>query len=149
MSENNSHEDTVYSPVAESDDQVNPQHYRNKHGRQIIEVIRHLPFSIGNAIKYTFRYENKENPAQDLTKALWYLDDFFSNPVPAVGVDNITEELVRELLDGVNEFESNCFLSLLDVAYASAFGNVRSFTESTVLAGILIEDQLKSFEEKK
>jgi hypothetical protein len=60
-------------------DPVNkPQHY-NSHpsGIQPIEICRHLPFALGNAVKYVFRSGLKD-PAktiEDYKKAIWYLQD--------------------------------------------------------------------------
>ena len=51
-----------------------PQHY-NKHpsGIECIDVIEYMPFNIGNAVKYVWRLDDKENDIQDLEKAIWYL----------------------------------------------------------------------------
>lgn len=53
-----------------------PAHY-NKHpsGIECIDVVRHMNFNIGNAIKYLWRADDKENDIQDLEKALWYIRD--------------------------------------------------------------------------
>jgi hypothetical protein len=67
-------------------DSVNhPKHYNNSKaececGRQIecIEVTRHLNFNIGNAIKYLWRYKDK-NGVEDLQKAIWYIQDQIKN----------------------------------------------------------------------
>ena len=32
-----------------------------------------MPFNIGNAVKYVWRLDDKENDIQDLEKAIWYL----------------------------------------------------------------------------
>jgi hypothetical protein len=63
--------------IAENFDPVHkPKHY-NSHpsGIQCIEITRHMSFNIGNAIKYLWRADEKENPIQDLEKALWYIND--------------------------------------------------------------------------
>lgn len=55
-------------------EQVNhPKHY-NTHpsGIEAIELCQRLPFNVGTAIKYLFRWRDKENPEQDLRKAIWY-----------------------------------------------------------------------------
>lgn len=67
-------------------DNVNhPPHYNNSNakcgcGRTIecIDVTRHLPFNIGNAIKYLWRCELKGNTLEDLRKAAWYIQDEIS-----------------------------------------------------------------------
>lgn len=52
-----------------------PDHY-NAHpsGVECIDVIEHMSFNIGNAVKYAWRADEKENREQDLRKAIWYLE---------------------------------------------------------------------------
>lgn len=51
-----------------------PKHY-NSHpaGIECIDVIEHLPFNVGNAIKYLWRADHKGAPVEDLEKAAWYI----------------------------------------------------------------------------
>lgn len=42
---------------------------------ECIEVVRHLDFNTGNAIKYIWRARHKGNTIEDLQKAVWYLQD--------------------------------------------------------------------------
>ena len=56
-------------------DQVNhPEHY-NKHpsGVECIDIVEHLCFNLGNAIKYIWRADLKGNATEDLEKAIWYI----------------------------------------------------------------------------
>jgi len=59
-------------------DNINhPAHY-NSHesGVECIEIVRYLPYSLGNAIKYIWRAGLKsENKLEDYKKAVWYLQD--------------------------------------------------------------------------
>jgi hypothetical protein len=58
------------------DDPVNhPNHY-NAHpsGIECIQITEHMGFCLGNAVKYIWRADLKENAIQDLEKARWYLD---------------------------------------------------------------------------
>lgn len=60
----------------EVSDAVNhPQHY-NSHpsGIECIDVVEHLTFNVGNAIKYLWRAGLKDAAIQDLKKARWYID---------------------------------------------------------------------------
>ncbi len=54
-----------------------PEHY-NKGKIEVIDFIKDLgmakDFCIGNAIKYIARYKYKKNPAEDIKKAIWYLE---------------------------------------------------------------------------
>lgn len=70
-----------FEPVDEDDcgndhDPVhNPAHY-NGHpsGIECIQVIEHMGFNLGNAIKYIWRADLKHNAVEDLQKAAWYLN---------------------------------------------------------------------------
>lgn len=69
-----------------NDDKINPKHYKNSKARcsncehpiECIEITRHLNFNIGNAIKYLWRYKDK-NGVEDLQKATWYIHDEIKN----------------------------------------------------------------------
>ncbi|NCX56710.1 MAG: DUF3310 domain-containing protein [Burkholderiaceae bacterium] len=58
-------------------DPVNhPKHYTaHPSGIECIEITRHMGFNLGNAIKYIWRADLKEDAVQDLEKAIWYLMD--------------------------------------------------------------------------
>jgi hypothetical protein len=60
-----------------SDDEVNhPKHY-NSHGSGVecIDVVEHMNFNLGNAIKYVWRAGLKSpDDVKDLKKAIWYLE---------------------------------------------------------------------------
>lgn len=52
-----------------------PPHYKNHpSGIECIEITRHMEFNIGNAIKYLWRYKDK-NGIEDLKKAIFYIQD--------------------------------------------------------------------------
>lgn len=57
-------------------DAVNhPQHYkRNPAGIEVIDIVEHLNFNQGNAIKYILRAPYKGDMRTDLEKAKWYLE---------------------------------------------------------------------------
>jgi hypothetical protein len=59
-----------------SHDPVNyPAHYRSHpSGVECIEITEHLNFCIGNAIKYLWRCDDKDDALQNLAKARWYID---------------------------------------------------------------------------
>jgi hypothetical protein len=64
-----------------SRDMINhPAHYEraNEHpsGVECIEIVRHMPHSLGCAIKYLYRAGHKGSAAEDYRKAAWYLRDY-------------------------------------------------------------------------
>jgi hypothetical protein len=52
-----------------------PAHY-NAHpsGIECIDVVEHMGFNLGNAIKYIWRADHKGASLEDLKKARWYVD---------------------------------------------------------------------------
>lgn len=62
-------------------DRVNhPSHYcDNKAGIEVIEVTSNLCFDLGNAFKYLARYKSKALPAEDVKKAVFYMNHYASN----------------------------------------------------------------------
>ena len=58
------------------DDKVNhPKHYTaHPSGVECIEITEHMGFNLGNAIKYIWRADLKENTIEDLQKAKWYVE---------------------------------------------------------------------------
>lgn len=57
-----------------SSDPINPSHYQvNPSGVQCIEVVEHMNFNMGNAMKYLWRCDHKDDPIENLRKALWYV----------------------------------------------------------------------------
>lgn len=52
----------------------NPPHYKSHpSGIECIQIVEHMPFNLGNAMKYIWRNGEKGNPIQDLKKAAWYI----------------------------------------------------------------------------
>ena len=61
---------------ADDADMVNhPPHYTNHpSGVECIQITEHMGFCIGNAVKYLWRADLKNDALQDLQKARWYID---------------------------------------------------------------------------
>ncbi len=51
-----------------------PKHY-NVHpsGIECIDVVEHMSFNLGNAVKYIWRADEKGAPIEDLRKSVWYI----------------------------------------------------------------------------
>lgn len=73
--------------TGDQDDINHPKHYTSHpSGVECIEVVEHLSFNVGNAIKYLWRCglkvsptattiaEMKEDELKDLQKAKWYIE---------------------------------------------------------------------------
>lgn len=67
---------TAYEPLPEppaSSNVDHPKHYNtNPSGVECIDVVEHMPFNIGNAMKYLWRCDDKGDPIENLEKAIWY-----------------------------------------------------------------------------
>lgn len=51
-----------------------PAHYnQNGSGIECIDVVEHMPFNVGNAMKYLWRADHKGKDIEDLQKAAWYI----------------------------------------------------------------------------
>jgi hypothetical protein len=57
-----------------SDPVNHPEHY-NAHpsGVEAIEITEHMNFCLGNAVKYIWRADLKNDAIEDLKKAAWYI----------------------------------------------------------------------------
>ena len=62
--------------VKEETDVVNkPPHYtEHPSGIECIQVTEHMGFNLGNAIKYIWRCDLKQDAIEDLKKAKWYIE---------------------------------------------------------------------------
>lgn len=57
-----------------SDPVNHPKHYStNPSGVECIDVVEHMSFNVGNAVKYLWRADEKGNALEDLKKAAWYI----------------------------------------------------------------------------
>ena len=51
-----------------------PHHYTaHPSGIECIDVAEHMSFNIGNAVKYLWRVDLKDDPIENLRKARWYI----------------------------------------------------------------------------
>ena len=73
---------TAYAAPPVAPDPVNhPEHYtshpaRCECGRSIecIQIVEAMPFNLGNAIKYLWRADLKNDAIEDLKKSVWYIN---------------------------------------------------------------------------
>jgi hypothetical protein len=58
-----------------SDPVNHPKHYtEHPSGVECIQITEHMGFNLGNAIKYIWRADLKNDAMEDLKKARWYID---------------------------------------------------------------------------
>lgn len=58
-----------------SDPVNNPKHYTSHpSGVECITITEHMGFNLGNAMKYIWRADEKNNAIEDLEKARWYIE---------------------------------------------------------------------------
>jgi len=59
----------------EHDNVNHPKHYtQHPSGIECIEITEHMGFNLGNAIKYIWRAFLKDDPVENLRKAVWYIN---------------------------------------------------------------------------
>lgn len=87
-------------------DNVNhPSHYcNNKAGIEVIEVTGNLNFDLGNAFKYLARYKSKKLPAEDVKKAVFYLNHFYANIQKLCKIVVCAEEDIPALVKKMERF---------------------------------------------
>lgn len=86
-----------------------PEHYESVSGIECIEIARPLDYSLGNAVKYVWRYQHKGHPIEDLKKSEWFLLDLIRR-MPVTTVDpeilmcgSVLDDMRSELLGGESD----------------------------------------------
>jgi hypothetical protein len=81
-----------------SEDTVNhPPHYTaHPSGVECIQVTEHMNFCLGNAVKYIWRADLKDNAIEDLQKAVWYVNREIERRTKALQATTSTKTSSRE-----------------------------------------------------
>jgi len=67
-----------------------PTHYnRHPSGVECIDVVEHMNFNLGNAMKYIWRADLKKDAIEDLKKAAWYVEREITRRYAEMGVDRV------------------------------------------------------------
>ena len=106
--------------IDEYDEVDAPRHYIEQSASvEPIELLRHAPFDIGNALKYIIRAHLKGNELQDLKKAHWYLEcaanTFAVNSKPYKAFVKNHGLLLAQYFPGLDFSTCYGFLSYLEV----------------------------------
>ena len=66
--------DEIEEALGVNDPVEHPKHYTNHpSGVECIQITEHMGFNLGNAMKYIWRADLKNNAIEDLEKAVWYI----------------------------------------------------------------------------
>jgi len=66
---------TAEDPPQRPDVVNHPPHYTSHpSGVECIQITEHMGFNLGNALKYVWRADLKNNAIEDLEKARWYIN---------------------------------------------------------------------------
>ena len=91
-------------------DAVNhPAHCNQINGVECIDVVEQMPFNLGNSIKYIWRCGDKGNKAQDLRKAIWYLEREIAR-TEKLEKAFTEEETIREVCTHFVPTQLECYL---------------------------------------
>lgn len=137
-------------------DPVNkPKHYTtHPSGVECIELSEKLSFNLGNAFKYVFRRDDKENTLQDVSKAEWYLkreigrlEDLIVNTPASVQLlihPNLTiadyQKATRVIETETNRNAAEYYVYLFDQAFLTEPADLDSLRDALASLQALIED---------
>ena len=66
--------DEIEEALGLNDPVNSPEHYtKHPSGVECIQITEHMGFNLGNAMKYIWRADLKNNAIEDLEKAVWYI----------------------------------------------------------------------------
>lgn len=81
-----------------------PSHYTASHeGMECIDLKRDYPSSLSDAVKYVWRYQDKNNPRQDIGKAIWYLRDSINHQEPSQPTPQQAAMLIQLEADAIQK----------------------------------------------
>ncbi len=101
-------------------DEINhPPHYTShESGIECIDIVRYLPYSLGNAVKYLWRAGLKtEDKTKDLRKAVWYIQDYIDNDKMFYLFEKncLLQPIISEFISNTKKFAAlKVFLELIN-----------------------------------
>lgn len=115
-----------------SDPVNHPPHYTgHPSGVECIEITRHLPFSLGNAVKYVWRAGEKDDLRTDLEKARWYLRDYAQTPTPISARFWPVEKLIR-VVNSELDLDRRTVFCLIALGIHSGSGDAWEAADSSI-----------------
>lgn len=105
--------------MSEQNDPINPSHYTSHPSSiECIEISKHLSGCLAQAFQYVWRCGQKDDPIQELKKAIWFID-------AELTIDDCLilreHHIVDSLITRVSSYEStNKHIALARIALANA-----------------------------
>jgi len=95
------------------DDAINPKHYTSHpSGIECIEISKHLSACLAQAFQYVWRCGQKDDPIQELKKALWFIDaELTITNFPSLNFHLIKDSISR-IMDYESEHKGNALLHI-------------------------------------
>jgi hypothetical protein len=136
------------SDQQQPEDPINPNHYTSHpSGIQCVEISKHLSGCLAQAFQYVWRCGQKDDPIQDLKKAIWFIDTEID--ISTSDKQTVTNILaIEEPLNLVTKYEHGlkkdalCYIARANILNAPRF---------TLLckAGHAINQLIKDYEAQK
>ena len=134
------------SDKPQPEDPINPKHYTSRQsGIECIEISKHLSGCLAQAFQYVWRCGQKDDPIQELKKAIWFIKAELSvqqNDRLIVRKAMLIDEKLKEL--SVHDFGSK-FEALSLIATANKSGNPRytMLSKATYVINAMISEYEK------
>ena len=132
-------------------DNVNhPEHYTSHPaGIECIQITEHMNFCLGNALKYIWRADLKNDAIEDLEKAKWYIQREIDRRTQKTYVDIVVSitapasasTVTAHVSDGSLRWEAEIPTSCIDTSRVSAETSLWG-TALTLPAGLILQDGL-------
>jgi Protein of unknwon function (DUF3310) len=119
----------------QTNDPINPAHYQNHpSGIECIEISKHLSGCLAQAFQYVWRCGQKDDPIQELKKALWFIEvETFLDNHQRLNKTDIAENIYKI---SKHEPDTNKMLALLSIASANTSQDERVDYLSTAVKSI-------------
>lgn len=127
-------------------DPINPSHYTtHPSGVQCIEISQHLSGCLAQAFQYVWRCGQKDDPAQELNKALWFIERELTIAKPQI----IRELFFKEALVKVTRSDTNLLRAVVLLRLAMANVQTRNRTLDLIEAKEAINLLIDQYKEAR
>jgi hypothetical protein len=123
----------------EPDPVFHPSYYTSSpSGIECIQVVEHMTFNLGNAVKYLWRAGKKGTPIEDLRKALWYIAR------EIMRLSEETGEPVADLHDpnAVLDQAPHVACELLEKELRESVGSLQAQLSAQMTANVRLQEEL-------